>query len=1258
MINKLKKHKIKLILSTLFLSLITIFTISAQNNAGKIEITKEASKISQEFTSDNLEYGRLAKVNLNIKANPYNEETRTSNKLDIVLVLDKSKSMKKFKKLENAKEAAKDLVNTLMDDKESVKIGVVEFATTANKNKLEMTTNKKDVINFIDNIKANGGTNLEQGIVRAKEFLNKGKRKDAKQIVIILTDGLPTYFNYNGQRLGTGSSDDPVCIEYTYYDCTKTKRPSEAAKDSLDSLKQENKTADIYTIAFGSTDNENEVEEILKKLEAINPKNTSESPLYKNYKALSGKELKEKFEKVIEESINKIGKDSVLTDIIPKEFTLTSDSKKNLIDKKVEVIETENGTILKWEIGNLESNKNYNLSYTVKAKDTYHGSIYTNENATLKTTVSENNPYYDKTNLNLKFDKPAVDIPAITKDDHYENNSTYIGYQESTINGSSILKNDLINNKKEDIKTGNDKVSVTDEIEIITNKSTIKNEDGTYNIYKNGLLQGTLNIKQDGTFTFLPLENTTGEVTFDYKITTKINQKNETDKVTSNTSTVTLNILNRQKINIPVVKTWNDDNNRDQKRPNEITVKLFANNKLIKTEKLTKDKNWTHAFTNLYKYEKGYENDENHKINYTIKEEKVKDYVTSINGYNITNSYTPEVKNIKIEKIWNDNNNQDGIRPNEITVKLFANNKVIKTKKLTKDENWTYEFTNLPKNENGNEINYTIKEEKINGYETSINNFTITNTHIPEKINITGEKRWVDQNDKDGLRPNEITINLCKNTCNNIIKTTKITKEENWIYKFENLPKYENGKKIEYLVNEKMDKETEKYYQTSYDEDNPFIIINTHNPKDVTISGKKIWKDENNKYERPNSITITLEGKVGETSIIKKQKKITKEENWAYEFTDLPEYSKGKLINYTVSEEAVKDYDTTYDGYDIINTYNPETITITGSKSWDDNNNQDGIRPNEITIILYDHLDNEIARTKASESTNWTYSFENIIRYANNKEINYKVKEIDVNGYETTINNFDITNKHAPEKINIKVKKSWNDNNNQDGIRPKSITVKLYKDGILYKTEKITKENNWTYIFKNLDKYKNGQEIKYEIIESEVKGYKTSIKNSVTKVKNEVQTTITNTHNTKKINIKITKIWKDNNNEKGLRPSEILVDIYKGSTLIKQIKITKKNNWIYVLKDLDKYENGKEIIYKIKEHKIKGYNTIYDGYTIINKLIEKNITINTNNILEITPPKTGIKIENKDTKMNIISLTLLSLITLFSTYVIIKKVTR
>ena len=36
---------------------------------------------------------------------------------------------------------------------------------------------------------------------------------------------------------------------------------------------------------------------------------------------------------------------------------------------------------------------------------------------------------------------------------------------------------------------------------------------------------------------------------------------------------------------------------------------------------------------------------------------------------------------------------------------------------------------------------------------------------------------------------------------------------------------------------------------------------------------------------------------------------------------------------------------------------------------------------------------------------------------------------------------------HIPATIDISGSKTWNDNNNQDGKRPGSITIRLYADG-------------------------------------------------------------------------------------------------------------------------------------------------------------------------------------------------------------------
>ena len=61
-------------------------------------------------------------------------------------------------------------------------------------------------------------------------------------------------------------------------------------------------------------------------------------------------------------------------------------------------------------------------------------------------------------------------------------------------------------------------------------------------------------------------------------------------------------------------------------------------------------------------------------------------------------------------------------------------------------------------NENGEKINYTVEEDEVAGYETSIDGLTITNSHLNEKISISGTKTW---NDKmDGIIHLLILINI------------------------------------------------------------------------------------------------------------------------------------------------------------------------------------------------------------------------------------------------------------------------------------------------------------------------------------------------------------------------------------------------------------------------------------------------------------------------------------------------------------------
>ncbi|WP_251905528.1 Cna B-type domain-containing protein, partial [Lactobacillus paragasseri] len=67
------------------------------------------------------------------------------------------------------------------------------------------------------------------------------------------------------------------------------------------------------------------------------------------------------------------------------------------------------------------------------------------------------------------------------------------------------------------------------------------------------------------------------------------------------------------------------------------------------------------------------------------------------------------------------------------------------------------------------------------------------------------------------------------------------------------------------------------------------------------------------------------------------------------------------------------------------------------------------------------------------------------------------------------------------EKTSVSGTKTWNDNNNQDGIRPSSITVNLLANGRQVASKTVSASDNWQYSFDNLAAYANGQKITYTV---------------------------------------------------------------------------------------------------------------------------------------------------------------------------------
>ena len=177
---------------------------------------------------------------------------------------------------------------------------------------------------------------------------------------------------------------------------------------------------------------------------------------------------------------------------------------------------------------------------------------------------------------------------------------------------------------------------------------------------------------------------------------------------------------------------------------------------------------------------------------------------------------------------------------------------------------------------------------------------------------------------------------------------------------------------------------------------------------------------------------------------------------------------------------------------------NPD-VTINVNKNWQDNDNQDGKRPEKITVELYRNNENEPVETVTIDaSSDWKYVFSNLPKYDEDKnEITYRVVEETVPEYDTEYeisdNGVEIYNHHTPEKVSVEGSKTWNDEENQDGKRPSSITVRLFADGTEVTSKTVTANDNWKWLFTDLDKYNSGTEIVYTISEDTVSGYKSKV---------------------------------------------------------------------------------------------------------------------------------------------------------------------
>lgn len=455
-------------------------------------------------------------------------------------------------------------------------------------------------------------------------------------------------------------------------------------------------------------------------------------------------------------------------------------------------------------------------------------------------------------------------------------------------------------------------------------------------------------------------------------------------------------------------------------------------------------------------------------------------------------------RNVSLTTEWNDSDNQDGSRPEKTTVQLTANGQPTGAPvELNADNNWKYEWKQLlAEDEEGTNIVYRVTADAPEDYTAKVtgsadDGFVVTYTHEIAKTSVTASVTWDDADDKDGIRPKSVSFQL-KADGENVGDAITVNAGSNWTKTWEELPEKKAGKALTYTV-EVSDIPTEE-----------------------------------------DQYTVTTSGDAANGFVFKASHVST-------------------------------------------------SVEIPVSVTWDDAENQDGARIEAVEAELYADGEATGKKVTLNAENNWTAKFASVDVKKDGTRIKYEVKGTEADGYDVSVagdildeKGLVLTYKHIPAMVNVSARASWNDANNQDGIRPTDTLVQLYADGTALGDKAVIESNKeWTKTWSDLPKYKAGKEIAYSVIAYAVSGYTVKVTGSALEgYKAEY------THNVQKMNVTVQNAWNDLDNVVDSRPAQLVVEIYaNGKTTGKRVTLTEANNWKATVSGLDRNAAGKRIQY-------------------------------------------------------------------------------
>ena len=392
-----------------------------------------------------------------------------------------------------------------------------------------------------------------------------------------------------------------------------------------------------------------------------------------------------------------------------------------------------------------------------------------------------------------------------------------------------------------------------------------------------------------------------------------------------------------------------------------------------------------------------------------------------------------KIVNIQVTSQWDDSDNQDGLRPECMFFHLLADGVLMDTRCVDVSSGWTCSFDALPYSDaRGTPISYSISQSALQGYEPiseshevidfdpgrSIHDINIcfTEIHVPRTVDVPLQVCWNDGMNCDGSRPDHLEIQLMAGDLP-VTDPVCIDESYNWAFIWDGLPAMNSGKTIPYTIKPFPVPPCYECQITGSIETG-FILTLTHLPAGniaddesevLSIRGLCSWNDADNQDGlRPDNLTVMLLANGREIA----RAQASEQTGWFYCFDQLPRYSAGSEIYYSLLTDSVPDYEFILSGYNLTAVHTPACLDVNGRVIWQHDDNTVLCQPGSVSVTLCAN-GQPVLVTRASEEDLWCFSFLDLPVCSNGKEISYTLLQEDLPQFYTIVSGNEIINRPA-----------------------------------------------------------------------------------------------------------------------------------------------------------------------------------------------------------------------------------------------------